>query len=113
MRIMVKAAVKEKIHPLWILFSSRWGGPEQVAIADMVEMAGADYPIHLLCYDGSPVHAAALRYPKIQVRAITTHPLGRFDWSFARLLRHLIDEVDANIVHINDEYLLWHLIPAL
>ncbi|MBI3544190.1 MAG: glycosyltransferase family 4 protein [Deltaproteobacteria bacterium] len=110
---MTKASVREKLKPLWILISDRWGGPEQVAMSDMVEMSSAGIPMSLLCLEGSPVHAAALRHPRIKVHPFNHRPRKRVDWSFVRALRSFIEEVGANIVHINDEKLLWYLVPAL
>lgn len=104
---------KAKLKPLWVVLSARWGGPEQVAMSDMVDMVNADIPITLLCFEGSPIHAAALRHPRLKVYAIPHHVPGRFDWGFIRQLRAKVLEVEANIVHINDERLLWHLRFAL
>lgn len=109
----LKGLSKEKIKPLWILFSTRWGGPEQVAMSDMVDMVNADIPISLVCLEGSPVHAAALRHPRIKVHAMSHAARGRIDWPFVRHLRQLITEHGANIIHVNDEKLLWYLEPAL
>ena len=109
----MRDAFKSKIKPLWIVLSARWGGPEQVAMSDMVDMANADIPITLLCFEGSPVHAAALRHPRLKVYAIPSLTPSRFDWTFIRELRAKVEEVGANIVHINDERLLWHLRFAL
>src|SRR5690348_2287960 len=109
----MRDALKSKIKPLWIVLSTRWGGPEQVAMSDMVDLVSADIPITLLCFEGSPVHAAAIRHPRLRVYAIPSHKPSRFDWGFVRALRGKIEEVDANIVHINDERLLWHLRFAL
>jgi glycosyltransferase involved in cell wall biosynthesis len=111
--VPAKKIAKEKIKPLWILFSSRWGGPEQVAMADMVDMANAGVTISLLCLEGSPVHAAALRHPHLRVCPMKHYARGLLDWSFVRMLRWTIQEVGANIVHINDERLMWFLRPAL
>lgn len=110
---MTRASVKEKLKPLWILISERWGGPEQVAMSDMADMAAAEISIHLLCLKGSPVHAAALRYPSIKVHPIDHRPRKRFDWGFVLALRTVIEDVQANIIHINEEKLLWYLEPAL
>ncbi|MBI3558566.1 MAG: glycosyltransferase family 4 protein [Deltaproteobacteria bacterium] len=110
---MMRAGIKDKIKPLWILISDRWGGPEQVAMSDMVDMANVEIGISLLCLEGSPVHAAALRHPRIKVHSFNHRPRKRFDWSFVRALRGIIESVGANIVHINDEKLLWYLAPAL
>ena len=109
---MVKS-LKEKIRPLWMLFSNRWGGPEQVAMSDMVDLAQAEVPISLLCLEASPVHAAALRHPRIKVCPLAHYARGAFDMSFVRALRGAIDDVKPNIIHINDESLLWYLEPAV
>lgn len=109
----MRESLKSKLKPLWIVLSARWGGPEQVAMSDMVDMVNADIPITLLCFEGSPVHAAALRHPRLKTYAIPRHAPGRFDWNFIRMLRSKVEETEANIVHINDERLLWHLRFAL
>lgn len=109
----MRGALKDKLKPLWILFSERWGGPEQVAMSDMIDLASAGIPITLLCLEGSPVHAAALRHLRIKVHPLVHRPKRNFEWSFVRVLRGVIEEVGANIVHINDEGMLWYLVPAL
>ncbi|MEW6057117.1 MAG: glycosyltransferase family 4 protein [Bdellovibrionota bacterium] len=108
-----KSSIKDKLRPLWILFSSRWGGPEQVAMSDMVDLVHSGISITLLCLEGSPVHAAALRHPNIKIHPFPHYARSRFDWNFVRALRAAILESKANIVHINDERLLWYLVPAL
>jgi glycosyltransferase involved in cell wall biosynthesis len=110
---MPKSSAKEQIKILWILLSSRWGGPEQVAMSDVVELAHEKIPVSLMCIEGSPVHAAALRHPHLKVYPVTHVSRGRFDFPFTRALKKLIEEDGAKIVHINDEFLLWHLVPAL
>lgn len=110
---MTSKSLRDQLKPLWILISDRWGGPEQVAMSDMVEMSNSDIPMSLLCLEGSPVHAAALRHPRIKVHPFNHPPRKRFDWSFVRALRGFVEEVGANIVHINDEKMLWYIVPAL
>ncbi len=110
---MVRTTLKEHLRPLWIILSNRWGGPEQVAVSDLVEMAHAEISMNLICIEGSPVHAAAMRHPHIKVRAIKEEPRSWFDFSFVRFLKNTIKEFDANLVHVNDESLLWYLYPGL
>jgi glycosyltransferase involved in cell wall biosynthesis len=82
-------------------------------MSDMVDMVGAGVSINLLCLEGTPVHAAASRHPNITITAFAHPPRKRMDWGFVLSLREAIDRVGANIVHINDESLLWYLVPAL
>lgn len=111
--VALKGTLKDKIKPVWVVFSKRWGGAEQVAMADMVDLAAAGIPISLICLEGSPVHAAALRHPQIKAYPFVNYARGRFDWKFVRALRGVIDQIGANIVHANDVRRLWFLIPAL
>lgn len=105
--------VREKIKPVWVLSSNRWGGREQVGVSDMVDLAAAGIPVTVMCPEGSPAHAAVLRHPTINVCPLVTPTSARFDWGFVRVLRNMIEDVDANIVHITDESLLWFLVPSL
>lgn len=111
--MVIRSGVRDKLKPLWILVSARWGGPEQVAMSDMVDMVNIGIPMSLMCLEGSPVHAAALRHPGINVHPFNHRPRKRFDWGFVRTLRRFVEEVGANVVHINDPKLLWYLVPAL
>ncbi|MBI2604718.1 MAG: glycosyltransferase family 4 protein [Deltaproteobacteria bacterium] len=108
----MKIAFKQQIKPLWILFSTRWGGAEQVALSDMVDLAREGVAVSLLCVEGSPLHAAALRHPRIHVQTFPAR-LRRLDVALIGELRETVSRLDANIVLINDESLLWYLVPAL
>jgi len=109
----MKGVHKDKIKPLWIVLSARWGGPEQVAMSDMVDLAHAGIPVELVCFEGTPVHAAALRHSHFHVHPFLQGPKNKFDWGFVRALAAVIEKTGANIVHVNDESLLWYLEPAL
>ncbi len=108
----MKSFIKLQLKPLWILFSSRWGGPEQIAIMDMADLAREGVNVTLICLENSPIHAAALRNPQIQVIPLK-HKINRFDLVFINFLRGKIKEWGTNIIHIKDEKLLWSVVPAL
>ncbi len=108
----MKAFIKSQLKPLWVLFSSRWGGPEQIAIMDMVDLVREGVDVSLICLEGSPLHAAAMRNPAIHVYALK-HKINRFDLVFIGYLRSKIKEWGTNIIHIKDEKLLWSVVPAL
>jgi len=48
-----------------------------------------------------------LRHPRIKVCSVMYFARGRFDWSFISTLRNHIAQLGANIIHINDEKMLW------
>lgn len=109
---MVKESLKEKIKPLWILLSNRWGGSEQVALSDMVELSVTGIPLCLICLEGSPVHAAAIRHAGIKTIPIKQRP-SRFDFKFVHILRAVMLDSQATIIHINDESMLGFVVSAL
>lgn len=108
----MKAYIKAQLKPMWILFSSRWGGPEQIAIMDMADLAREGVRPLLVCLENSPLHAAALRNPLIQVITLK-NKVNRFDFVFINFLRSKIKEFNINIIHVKDEKLLWSVVPAL
>jgi glycosyltransferase involved in cell wall biosynthesis len=115
--MMVRSGPREKIRPLWILFSDRWSGPEQVFLSDIVELAKNGIPVQLVCLENSPVHAAALRNAQegagISIVALAGGPKHIWDFSFSKHLRRIIFETKSNIVHFNDDFLLLFLRMAL
>lgn len=100
---------KVEIRPLWILFSSRWSGPEQLAIADMIDLSNSGLQLALLCIAGSPIHAAASRNGKIKIYTIESAPYSKFDLQLISILKKVITEQSPNIIHLSHERWLWWL----
>lgn len=84
-----------------------------MAMSDISTMAHEGIPVVLVCREGSPVHAAAMRNPKIEVYPLKQGPGNHLDWTFIKSLRQILKKTQANLVHINNHQLLWNLLPAL
>ncbi len=108
----MKQHLRKQIRTLWILFSKRWGGPEQVAISDISDLARENVHVNLMCLEGSPLHAAAMRIKGINVIPIAKVS-RKIDPNLARIFRAAIEKHQINIVQMKDENLLFAVTLAL
>ncbi|MGE4232765.1 MAG: glycosyltransferase family 4 protein [Bacteriovoracia bacterium] len=98
--------LQKEIRSLWIQTSPRWGGPEQVAMADIVDMAQAGCGVAVACPEGSPTHAAIMRHQDIKVFSFSPDASAR---DLRRIFNEIVDSIKPNILHLHDESLVWTL----
>ncbi len=92
--------------------SQSWGGLEQVAVSDAIDVAGLGVSVKFLCFENSPLHQKIIAHPKIEVIPLSFVPRNFCD---LKLRGELIKAVDqgVHLVHTHQTTLLGSLVPWL
>lgn len=97
---------------LVVCISNSWGGLEQVAVNDAMDVASSGIEVRMLCLDGSPVHEHLAKGGLIKAVPLTRYPRNTLDFG----LRKVLDEQvlgGVNLVHTHQTTLLGSLSPWL
>jgi glycosyltransferase involved in cell wall biosynthesis len=98
------------LNPLLVCLSHAWGGLEQVAAQDALDLAEAGFAVNFLCFDQSPLHQKIAGHPLIQPIALDFSPRNYGDLRLrAEILRALGQGV--NLIHTHQPSLLGSIVP--
>ncbi len=102
----------ESFRPLMICLSHAWGGLEQVAATDALELGSLGYPVSFLCLEGSPIHEFLVHRKELRVLPLPFRPRNTFDLQMRQeLLRYFHEGI--NFIHTHQTSLLGSIIPWL
>jgi glycosyltransferase involved in cell wall biosynthesis len=106
-------ALDEQMECLVICLSHSWGGLEQVAANDALDVAGLGLDVRVLCLEGSPIHESLAKHAgKLKVVPLNFRPRDHFDFKMRHELMRLIDE-GVNLIHLHQTSLLGSVVPWL
>ncbi len=95
-----------------VCLSHSWGGLEQVAAADTMELAMVDFQPKLLVLKNTPIHQMLQDKPGLDVVALDYRPRNTFDWKLRKDLREWIAQ-GVNLIHLHQPSLLGSMAPWL
>lgn len=104
--------VRGRLSPLVVCLSHSWGGLEQVAVNDAVDVGALGIPVRFLCLEGSPVHASLAGKESVSAIPLAYRPRDYFDFKLRADLRRLISE-GVNLIHTHQTSLLGSISPWL
>ncbi len=106
----VAERLKGRLDVLVICLSHSWGGLEQVAANDALEVAALGFPVRVLCLDGSPIHNALRSRPTLKLVPVGFEPRDLFDFQMrAQLLEMIVGGI--TLVHSHQTSLLGSVVP--
>jgi glycosyltransferase involved in cell wall biosynthesis len=97
---------------LVVCLSHSWGGLEQVAANDAIDVGSLGLKVRVLVLEGSPIHEALAHKKEVSVLPIAFRPRNYFDFRMKAELERLISE-GVNLIHTHQTSLLGSLIPWL
>jgi glycosyltransferase involved in cell wall biosynthesis len=101
---------------LHICLTHSWGGLEQTAADDAMEIARQGLPIRVACLQGSPLHEYLVHHEReaesLQVVPLDFVPRDFLDFNFRTFLHRQLAE-GVMLVHTQQIALLWNLAPWL
>ncbi len=107
-------AVRDNVSVANVCLSTAWGGQEQVAAADALELARHGVKSLMVCLEDSSVAEALAGHPGVRVRKIAAPPRGIFpDYHFRTEVERWTIQEGANVVHVHQADHLAHVIPWL
>jgi hypothetical protein len=95
--------LKDRMKQLVVCLSNSWGGLEQVAANDAIDVASLGLDVTVLCLDGSPIHQALQSQaalltpsqPKVKIFPIKFRPRNYLDFKMRNLIeQQMIDPPD-------------------
>lgn len=103
-------------HFLHFCLSHSWGGLEQTAAEDALEIARQRLGVRVACLQGSPLHEYLVHHEKesdtISVLPLEFEPRDYFDLNMRSLLLRQMAE-GISLVHTQQISLLWNIAPWL
>lgn len=106
-------AALNPIRLLVICLSQSWGGLEQVAATDALEIAATGVFPHMLVLKDSPIHRHLSKIEGIHCVPIDYRPRDFLDLRLRADLKRLIEENGVNLIHIHQPTLLGSIAPWL
>jgi glycosyltransferase involved in cell wall biosynthesis len=105
-------SLRSSLDVLVICFSFAWGGLEQVAYNDALDLEAAGLKVKFLCLEGSPIADQLTRHPKIRRIALDYTPRDFFDLKLRTEVLKWIHE-GVNVIHTHQTSYLASLVPWL
>jgi glycosyltransferase involved in cell wall biosynthesis len=101
-----------RMQQLVICLSHSWGGLEQVAAGDALDLGKLGLSVRVLCLQGSPIHESLAHNKDVSVIPLGFQPRDFMDFGLrAELLRLIGDGV--NLIHTHQTSLLGSIVPGL
>ncbi len=104
--------LRGRLAPMVVCLSHSWGGLEQVAVNDAVDVGALGIGVRFLCLEGSPVHASLAGKEGVTAIPLNYRPRDYFDFKLRADLRRLIAD-GVNLIHTHQTSLLGTLSPWL
>lgn len=95
-----------------ICLSHSWGGLEQVAAYDTIEINELGIEMGALVLADSPIHLHLKKYPFIKVYALPYRPRDLFDFNLKRDIDGFVAD-GLNLIHMHQPTLLGSIVPWL
>jgi glycosyltransferase involved in cell wall biosynthesis len=101
------------MKPLIVVLSNSWGGLEQIASHDILELARTGLRPRVLCIEDSPAYQFLKGQDQVDLIPVANAPRGLIDLHFKRILNWLIEEEGVNLLHVHQPNLLSKMVPWL
>jgi glycosyltransferase involved in cell wall biosynthesis len=95
-----------------VCISRSWGGLEQVAAADAIELADQGLEVRMLCLERSPIHEHLTKNGKVETLPLEFTPRNNFDLNLRKVIARLVSE-NVNVLHLHQPSLLGSFSPFL
>jgi glycosyltransferase involved in cell wall biosynthesis len=103
-------SLQEKFNGLIVCLSHSWGGLEQVATHDSIDLGGLGLKVRVLCIEGSPIHQNLMNRKEVTLVPLSFQPRNYFDLKMRIELIRLIEQ-GVNIIHTHQPSLLGSIVP--
>jgi len=102
--------LKNRLNALVVCLSNSWGGLEQVAVGDALDIGHLGLDVKMLCLEGSPIHENLAKRKEVQVVPVSFKPKNFFDLKLRAELNRLIQS-GINLIHTHQPSLLPSIVP--
>ena len=110
-------SLRPRLRTLVVCLSQSWGGLEQIAVNDAMDLCDLGLFTRFLCLEGSPTHEHLVRYKeegsRVEILPISYRPRDYFDFKLRSELNQIIESDRINLVHCHQPSLLASVVPWL
>jgi glycosyltransferase involved in cell wall biosynthesis len=113
----IAESLRSRYHGLTICLSHSWGGLEQVAANDCMDLAALGLKARFLCLAGSPVHESLVHRAgtlgkglRPDIVPLNFRPRNYFDFRMRSELQRFAGE-GVNLLHVHQTSLLGSIVP--
>ena len=103
-------SLRKRLHPLIVCLSHSWGGLEQVAANDSLDIAAQGIPVRVLCLEGTPMHENLAKRKEVITVPLNFRPRDFFDFKLRNELYRQFKE-GVNLIHSHQTSLLGSIVP--
>lgn len=104
--------LKGRIQPVAVCLSNSWGGLEQIAAIDSVDLARLDIPYQVMVIEGSPIHEYLSKFPEVGLISLPFQPRNVLDFKLRLELKRLV-RAGNNLFHVHQTSILSSIVPWL
>jgi L-malate glycosyltransferase len=104
--------LKDRLNTLVVCLSHSWGGLEQVAAQDALDLGSLGLNTRVLCLKQSPIHKYLESRKEVTVVTLEFQPRNYFDLRLRAELLKLVSQ-GINLVHVHQPSLLGSIVPWL
>ena len=97
---------------LMVCVSHSWGGLEQVAAYDTIELNELGIEMGALVLADSPIHQHLKKYPSVKIYPLPYRPRDLFDFNLKRDIDGFVAN-GVNLIHVHQPTLLGSVVPWL
>lgn len=104
--------LKDQLNAVVVCLSRSWGGLEQVAAHDAVDLASLGLKVRVLCLEGSPIHRYLQPRQKVGLIPLAFKPRNFMDFKLKSEISRLVHE-GVNLIHSHQTSILGSVVPWL
>src|SRR5690349_4202825 len=90
--------LRPRMDQLVICLSHSWGGLEQVAANDAVDVGGLGLRVRVMVLEGSPIHESLAHRKEVALVPLTFQPRNYFDLRMKAEIERMLTE-GVNLIH--------------
>lgn len=102
--------LKGQLRPMIVCLSQSWGGLEQVAAQDSLDLLEAGISPRVMALSGSPLAERISSHPGIELSIVDDPPRNTLDFALRRALLKDVDD-GINVIHAHQPSLLGSITP--
>lgn len=103
--------LEKRLKAVVICFSNSWGGLEQIAASDTIDLAELGLKVKLLCVEGTPIEKFFRDQDLVEIIKLEEFPRNYFDLKLRKILLDLHQNEGVNLFHTHQPSLLGSIIP--
>lgn len=104
--------LSRQLNALVVCLSHSWGGLEQVAAHDSLDLGALGLKVRVLCLEGTPIHEYLKGHREVTLIPLAHELRNYFDFKMRRELQGFISE-GTNLIHTHQTSLLGSIVPWL